>query len=128
MTLRYNLTGADRKRLVTAISEITGAAIPGRPASPTRWTTSPSTAMASPHASGRSEEIKNSSKRWTARALNRRAEGREVTVEPPPLPRRAVHLHASQLCSLEAALQNQGYGGEGQPDPQSPLGWRGATH
>lgn len=25
MTLRYNLTGADRKRLVTAISEITGA-------------------------------------------------------------------------------------------------------
>ena len=32
MTLRYNLTGADRKRLVTAISEITGAPcqIPGR--------------------------------------------------------------------------------------------------
>ena len=83
MTLRYNLTGADRKRLVTAISEITGA--------PAKYLGAPSFA----YQRGDQKPHRNAGQP----GLHRRAAGGRGIRDCRAVSRRggrAVHLHASQ--------------------------------
>ena len=89
MTLRYNLTGADRKRLVNAISEITGV--------PAKYLGAPSFAYQVDYFTidrnggvtfdDRADSEETSSKRWTAKASppnRKRSRHPRMRNRPPP--------------------------------------------
>ena len=112
MTLRYNLTGADRKRLVTAISEITGA--------PAKYLGAPSFAYQVDYFTidrnggvafddrADSEEIKNLIETLDSQGFTAEPQEVEVSETVEPSPAEVDGLCISMPASLfsEAALQN----------------------
>ena len=111
MTLRYNLTGADRKRLVTAISEITGA--------PAKYLGAPSFAYQVDYFTidrnggvafddrADSEEIKNLIETLDSQGFTAEPQEVEVSETVEPSPAEVDGLCISMPASLfsEAALQ-----------------------
>ena len=112
MTLRYNLTGADRKRLVTAISEITGA--------PAKYLGAPSFAYQVDYFTidrnggvtfddrADSEEIENLIETLDSQGLTAEPQEVEASENEEPSPTEVDGLCISMPANLfsETALQN----------------------
>ena len=112
MTLRYNLTGADRKRLVTAISEITGA--------PAKYLGAPSFAYQVDYFTidrnggvtfddrADSEEIENLIETLDSQGFTAEPQAVEATEPVEPVPAEVDGLCISMPASLftETMLQN----------------------